>query len=126
MGILDFFKRKKKDDFGDLGDLDSGLNLDDLNKDMTGVPSDSMNPSNPFDTSTDNNAFPGQNLGQKKEDDYELSSFQTPPAFNTSKNDSTSNQQDLVLAKLDSIRSELSNVQLRLDKIEEKLKTRRW
>ncbi len=127
MGMLDFFKRKKKDDFSDLGDLDSGLDLGDLNKDLTGAPSDSLTPQgsqgNIFDTQNSN---PFENQGSQSKDDYEMSGFQPPPAFNTKETQGQEKSNDLILAKLDSIRSEISNVHLRLEKIEEKLKTRRW
>lgn len=117
MGMLDFFKKKNKDQINNTSfdDLDSGLNLDSLNSD---IPSDSITPSNEFNPKLD------------FDEPTQHASFDRNP-FNQQQSQATQSMQredktdELILAKLDSIRSDLTNVHHRLDKIEERLK-RRW
>lgn len=121
MGILDFFKKKEQTPINSssFDDLDSGLNLDDLNSD---IPSDSITPSNEFNPKLDfdepkrTNNFNSNPFNQTQS---HQSQNQTQNIHREDKTD------ELILAKLDSIRSDLTNVHHRLDKIEERLK-RHW
>lgn len=125
MGFFDIFKKKKKEfDFGE--DLSSGLDLAELNDDKTGLFNEEksqgkdevFNPNFNFD-SQDETSFNPSAYGQSSK------GFEQNNNNNSSGGSESSKTQELILAKLDTIRSELSNVQHRLDKIEENTK-RRW
>ena len=125
MGILNFFKKKKEDDFeSNLADLESGLGLDELNN--TGL-EDSEFSNNSKATSmptTPNDLFKSTNT---EEDAFNPSAYGPDDKYKQQGNGQTEDKtNELILAKLDSIRSELTNVHHRLDKIEDKLQQKRW
>lgn len=101
-------------------DLESGLNLDSLNSD---IPSDSITPSNEFNPKLDFDNEPTQKSSGFDSDPFNQSYNSAPVAQQSVQREDKTDE--LILAKLDSIRSDLTNVHHRLDKIEERLK-RRW
>jgi hypothetical protein len=115
MSFLGLFK-KKEEDFSDFNNLDSqlnsGLELDDLNN--TSTPNSSME----FDFEE-----PKKSSVREK---FEMNEFN---AYNNVSKEQVKNSDtktdELILAKLDTLKSEMTNINHRLDKIEEGLK-KRW
>ncbi|MFT4311581.1 MAG: hypothetical protein ACMXX7_03060 [Candidatus Woesearchaeota archaeon] len=126
MSILDFFKRKQTNDTGlDLSELDDlksdlGLNLD----------SQEANPTSQEDKDSFGNIRPKkreEELPSFNTQNFSQTSTQTNQVQNQENSNSQTNNKDteLILSKLDTIRTELTNIHHRLDKIEEKNK-RSW
>lgn len=117
MSFFGMFKKKKEDDFSDFSNFNSDINLD------SGLELDNLN------SSKSNMEFdfeePKQTTSSVK-DKFAMSEFN---AFNNASNSSkelkTDKTDELILAKLDTLKSEMTNINHRLDKIEEGLK-RRW
>ncbi len=105
MGLLDFFKRGKEED-----DLDSGLELESLNS--------SPSTANPFGPSDPNDPFAQDFKPTSKIEEKHYSPQQEYSSNQSGESVNSPRDVELILSKLDHIRSELTNINHRLDNLE--------
>ena len=103
----------RKDEFED----DSGLKLDELKNDNEDPFKENMETQDPFSQGTDSFGNKKVPFKASSGDVYE----EERPASNAS-----TNVNDLILSKLDTIKAELNNVNHRLEKLENKKKEKLW